>query len=145
MELTELAEAYRGRRVLLTGHTGFKGSWLALWLTEMGAKVTGIALAPPTTPNHWDLLELRLAEHRLDIRDAAAVTRVVADAKPEFVFHLAAQPLVRRSYREPVATWSTNVMGTVNVLEACRATGSVHAIIVVTTDKCYENRAAARR
>ncbi|MCR4298352.1 MAG: CDP-glucose 4,6-dehydratase [Gallionella sp.] len=131
---------YRDRRVLLTGHTGFKGSWLALWLTDLGADVTGIALSPDTSPNHWDLLKLDIPDHRLDIRDYQALARVVKNTQPEIIFHLAAQPLVRRSYRDPLETWATNVMGTANLLEACRQTESVHAIVVVTTDKCYENR-----
>lgn len=133
-------EHYRGRRVLLTGHTGFKGSWLALWLTELGAHVTGVALPPDATPNHWDLLRLGIPDHRLDIREYHALAKVMKDAQPEIVFHLAAQPLVRRSYRDPLETWSTNVMGTANLLESCRNTESVRAIVVVTTDKCYENR-----
>lgn len=131
---------YRGRRVLLSGHTGFKGSWLALWLQELGAAVTGVALAPATDPNHWNLLQLDTDDRRLDIRDAAALASVMTEFQPEIVFHLAAQPLVRRSYREPLETWSTNVMGTANLLEACRQTSSVQAIVVVTTDKCYENK-----
>jgi len=133
-------DAYRGRRVLLTGHTGFKGSWLAYWLTQLGADVTGIALAPQTTPSHWDLLGLDIEEHRLDIRDERALADAVAAARPEIVFHLAAQPLVRRSYREPLETWSTNVMGTANLLESCRSIESVRAVLVVTSDKCYENQ-----
>ncbi|MEM5386440.1 CDP-glucose 4,6-dehydratase [Paraburkholderia phymatum] len=131
--------AYLNRRVLLTGHTGFKGSWLALWLTRLGAHVTGASLAPATNPNHWDLLELDAVSHRIDIRDPDAVARVVEEAQPEIVFHLAAQPLVRRSYVAPVETWATNVMGTCHVLEACRTMSSVKAIVAVTTDKCYEN------
>lgn len=133
------ADAYRGRRVLLTGHTGFKGSWLALWLQELGATVVGVALPPESTPNHWSLLDLDAQTFHLDIRDAEALARAVAAAKPDIVFHLAAQPLVRRSYHEPLATWSTNVMGTANLLEACRRTTGVRAIVVVTTDKCYHN------
>ncbi|MCX7140513.1 MAG: CDP-glucose 4,6-dehydratase [Proteobacteria bacterium] len=137
-------DTYRGRRVLLTGHTGFKGSWLALWLSELGAKVSGVALAPDTSPNHWDLLQLGIADHRIDIRDDRALAGIVADTQPEFVFHLAAQPLVRRSYRNPLETWSTNVMGTANLLDACRQTKSVRAIVVVTSDKCYENQERPR-
>jgi CDP-glucose 4,6-dehydratase len=133
-------DQYRGRRVLLTGHTGFKGSWLALWLAELGANVVGVALPPDTSPNHWDLLKLGIADQRLDIRDSHALVCAVNDAQPEIVFHLAAQPLVRRSYRDPLETWSTNVMGTANLLEACRNTENVRAIVVVTTDKCYENK-----
>jgi CDP-glucose 4,6-dehydratase len=131
---------YAGRRVLVTGHTGFKGSWLALWLRELGAKVHGLALAPETKPSHWELLSLDLDSRYGDIRDAAAVKDAFARADPELVFHLAAQPLVRRSYRQPIETWSTNVVGTAQVLDACREARSLRAIVVVTTDKCYENR-----
>lgn len=133
-------DTFRGRRVLLTGHTGFKGSWLALWLRELGADVTGVSLPPETRPNHWDTLALDIDDRRLDIRDADALQRLCAEVRPELVLHLAAQPLVRRSYRLPLETWSTNVMGTANVLEACRQVDNVQAIVVVTTDKCYENR-----
>lgn len=138
--MEDFGGVYRDKKVLLTGHTGFKGSWLALWLRELGAEVTGIGLDPCTTPSHWDLLGLDVQDKRLDIRDAAAVSQVFAEAAPEVVFHLAAQPLVRRSYREPLETWSTNVMGTTNVLEACRQQPSVRSIVVITTDKCYENQ-----
>ena len=134
--------AYRGRRVLVTGHTGFKGSWLTYWLLELGAQVTGFALEPPTDPALFT--ELRLAEkidhHIGDVRDLSALREVMAAARPEVVFHLAAQPLVRASYDAPVETFETNVMGSVNVLEAARGVDSVRAIVNVTSDKCYENR-----
>lgn len=138
--MRQFEDVYRHKQVLLTGHTGFKGSWLALWLQQLGAEVTGVSLDPESSPNHWDLLDLELDDRRRDIRDLASLAAVFAERKPDVVFHLAAQPLVRRSYREPVETWSTNVMGTANVLEACRRTDSVRAIVVVTTDKCYDNR-----
>jgi CDP-glucose 4,6-dehydratase len=138
--LTAFGEVYRNRRVLLTGHTGFKGSWLALWLKTLGAKVTGLALEPETTSSHWDLLSLDIEDKRVDIRDAEAVVDIVKSSSPEIIFHLAAQSLVRRSYRNPLETWSTNVMGTASVLDACRHESSVRAIVVVTTDKCYENQ-----
>lgn len=138
--MTQFLDMYRGRRVLVTGHTGFKGSWLVLWLEELGAKVTGLALDPDTKPSHWDLLGLRIDDRRGDVRDASLLSRLVAEVQPEIVFHLAAQPLVRRSYQQPLETWSTNVLGTANLLEACRTQPSVRAVVVVTTDKCYENR-----
>ena len=131
---------YSGRRVLVTGHTGFKGSWLSLWLRMLGADVCGISLDPDTNPNHFDLLNVDLEDHRVDIRDSGAVENIFNNFQPEIVFHLAAQPLVRRSYNEPLYNWSTNVMGTANVLEACRLTNSVKAIVAITTDKVYENQ-----
>lgn len=140
LALNTFGSAYRGRRVLVTGHTGFKGSWLCLWLQTLGAEVSGLALDPASEPNHWDLLQLSIDDHRIDVRDEAAVGRVFAAARPEVVFHMAAQPLVRRSYREPVITWATNVMGTAHVLEAARHSPGVRGVVVVTTDKCYENR-----
>lgn len=134
------AGAYADRRVLLTGHTGFKGSWLSLWLMRLGAQLTGAALDPDNGPNHWDLLQLDMDDRRVDLTDASAARALVADACPEMVFHFAAQSLVRRSYADPLGTWNANVMGTANLLEACRAAGGVKAVVVVTTDKCYENR-----
>jgi CDP-glucose 4,6-dehydratase len=133
---------WRGRRVFLTGHTGFKGSWLSLWLHELGAQVTGFALPPPTQPSLFEQARVHeLLRSRLgDIRDLPALRQALGDAKPEVVFHMAAQSLVRRSYAEPVETFATNVMGTVNVLEAVRATPGVQAVVNVTTDKCYLNR-----
>jgi CDP-glucose 4,6-dehydratase len=135
-------DVYYGKRVLVTGHTGFKGSWLSLWLKQLGAEVIGISLAPETQPSHWNLLGLEstVQHNELDIRQAIEVASVFKATQPEMVFHLAAQPLVRRSYREPLDTWATNVMGTTNVLEACRQTSSVRAILAATTDKCYENQ-----
>ncbi|PVE05075.1 CDP-glucose 4,6-dehydratase [Limnohabitans sp. Rim28] len=135
-------DVYRGKRALVTGHTGFKGSWLSLWLSQLGAEVVGISLAPETQPNHWSLLglEASVQHHEMDIRQTTEVARVFKATQPEVVFHLAAQPLVRRSYRDPLETWSTNVMGTASVMEACRQSRSVRAILAVTTDKCYENQ-----
>lgn len=134
-------EFWRGRRVLLTGHTGFKGGWLALWLRQMGADVRGFALPVATTPTLWSVaqLERQVAGDLADIRDAAALKAALQRFEPELVLHLAAQPLVRESYRAPAETYATNVMGTVNLLEAVRATPSVRGVLVVTTDKCYEN------
>lgn len=138
--MNPFSDIYCGKRVLVTGHTGFKGSWLALWLHELGAELTGISLPPESQPNHWELLQLPIDDRCLDIRDDIELRRVFAEKQPEIVFHLAAQPLVRRSYRKPLDTWSSNVMGTANVLEACRQESSVRAIVAITTDKCYENR-----
>lgn len=132
-------DIFRGRRILLTGHTGFKGSWLALWLQELGATVSGIALPPESKPNHWSLLGIDAEDIRLDIRNAESLAHAVMETAPEIVFHLAAQPLVRRSYQKPLETWAANVMGTANLLEACRRTDCVRAIVLITTDKCYQN------
>jgi len=133
---------WQGKRVLLTGHTGFKGCWLSLWLQSMEAKLCGIALPPPTNPSLFDVaLVANGMEHRIvDIRDFNAVKFHINEFKPEIIFHMAAQPLVKLSYLEPINTFSTNVMGTVHVLEAARLCGTVKAIINITTDKCYENR-----
>lgn len=135
------SDFWRGRRVLLTGHTGFKGGWLALWLQRLGAQVTGISLHPNTTPNLFELA--RVAEgmnsHFCDIRDMAALSSIVATARPEIVFHLAAQPLVRASYREPLATFGSNVMGTAHLLDTLRRLDSVKVAVMVTTDKVYHN------
>lgn len=133
---------WKGRRVLLTGHTGFKGSWLSLWLQSMGAEVVGYALVPPTNPSLFEVAAVGKGMTSIigDIRDLAHVSAVFAKHKPEIVFHMAAQPLVRYSYSEPVETYATNVMGTVHVLEAVRNTPGVKAVVNITTDKCYENR-----
>jgi len=129
---------YKDKTVLVTGHTGFKGSWLVYWLNKMEANVIGYSLNAPTTPNHIDLLELDVIS--IDIRDQKKLDETFALYKPEIVFHLAAQPLVRLSYDEPVETYETNVMGTLKVLEACRKTDSVKAIVNITSDKAYENK-----
>ena len=133
---------WKDRRVLVTGHTGFKGSWLCQWLLDEGAEVAGFALAPETTPALFTALDLAPRLHHVvgDIRDAGAIRVCIQDFLPEVVLHLAAQSLVRRSYREPALTWSTNVLGTVNLLEAVRNCPAVRACVVVTSDKCYENR-----
>ena len=133
---------WRDKCVLLTGHTGFKGSWLSLWLQSMGAQVVGYALAPPTNPSLFEVAEVGNGMTSVigDIRDLEHLREVFAEHQPEIVIHMAAQPLVRYSYSEPVETYSTNVMGTVNLLEAVRNTSSVKAVVNVTSDKCYENR-----
>jgi CDP-glucose 4,6-dehydratase len=134
--------AFAGRPVLVTGHTGFKGTWLCLWLKELGAEVHGYALPPPTAPSlsaEVRLSELLASEVLADVREAAQVEEAIRRVRPVVVFHLAAQPIVRRSYREPRLTWATNVLGTVNVLEAVRVVPGVQACLVITSDKCYEN------
>jgi len=138
--------AFGGRSVFVTGHTGFKGSWLTSWLLGLGAEVTGYALRPETDPSLFDSLGLaeRVRHVVADVRDRERLTKEIAAAAPSVVFHLAAQPLVRLSYAEPHATFATNVMGTVDVLEAARACDAVAAVVVVTSDKCYENAESGR-
>lgn len=135
-------EFWCGKRVLLTGHTGFKGSWLSLWLQSMGAQVVGYALVPPTTPSLFEVADVGAGMTSIvgDIRDLAHLRAVFVEHQPEIVIHMAAQALVRHSYLDPVETYSTNVMGTVNLLEAVRGAGCVKAVVNVTSDKCYENR-----
>ncbi len=133
---------WRGKRVLITGHTGFKGGWLAIWLQRLGANITGIALPPNTTPSLFELAQVSqgMTSHLCDIRDATALAALIKDTQPEVVFHLAAQPLVRTSYREPLSTFSTNIMGTAHVLDALRGQADVRVAVMVTTDKVYRNQ-----
>ena len=140
--MESMVTSWNGRRVFLTGHTGFKGGWLALWLSRLGAKVQGYALDPSTEPNLFTLASVGdfVDDVRGDIRDSIKLEASIADFAPELVFHMAAQPIVRRSYSDPVGTYSTNVMGTVHVLEAVRKTPSVRALVCITTDKVYHNQ-----
>jgi len=131
---------YKNKRILVTGHTGFKGSWLVAWLKMLGANIIGASLAPNTDPAHFSLLGLDIESYLVDVCDADKVKKLIGKAKPEILFHLAAQPIVRESYVDPIGTFATNVMGTVNVLNACRNSESLKAIVVVTSDKCYENK-----
>jgi CDP-glucose 4,6-dehydratase len=141
-DLVTTGHFWQGRRALVTGHTGFKGGWLSLWLHSLGAKVSGFALPPPTDPSLYEVADVARGIDAVtgDVRDLAALERCVRQAKPEIVFHLAAQALVRPSYADPVETYATNVMGTVNLLEAVRRAGDVRVVVVITSDKCYENR-----
>ena len=139
-------DTYQGKRVLVTGHSGFKGGWLTLWLKELGAQVCGYSLPPNTTPSLFEAVHIDdgIMSVFADLADTAKLEKTFRDFQPEIVFHLAAQPLVRLSYAEPVQTYQTNVMGTLNVLEAARKTSSVKAFVNITTDKCYENKEVAR-
>ena len=137
-------DIYRGRRVLVTGHSGFKGSWLALWLSRLGAEVTGLSDGIPTQPNHFEALGLTIDDRRGDVVDDAAVAAAIAAARPDIIFHFAAQALVRKAYADPVGTYRTNVIGTLTVMEAARAAG-VPAFVSATTDKVYRNDESGRR
>lgn len=137
------AAFWRGKRVFLTGHTGFKGAWLALWLKQLGAEVYGYALMPPSSPSLFEVARVAVdltTDMRADLRDEGSVAGAVAQARPDIIFHLAAQSLVRPSYDDPLGTFAVNVMGTAHLLEAARHCAEVRAVVVVTTDKCYENR-----
>ncbi|MCM2351368.1 MAG: CDP-glucose 4,6-dehydratase [Bacteriovoracaceae bacterium] len=135
-------EFWKGKKVFLTGHTGFKGSWMSLWLNELGAEVHGYSLAPITEPSLFELSKVATRIHSVfgDIRDFAKLQKTIKECNPDVVIHLAAQPLVRKSYRDPIETYSTNVMGTVNILEAARSCSNLKCIVNVTTDKVYENK-----
>ena len=133
---------WHGKRVVVTGHTGFKGGWLTVWLGRLGARITGYSLDPPSRPSFAVEagIDKGLDSHHADLRDLDTLLAVFASGRPEIVFHLAAQSLVRRGYRDPLETYSTNVMGTANVMEAARRTATVRSLVSVTSDKCYENR-----
>ena len=135
------ASVFNGASVLVTGHTGFKGSWLSLWLSRLGARVTGISIDVPTRPSHFDVAQIGdcVEDRRVDIRDGPALYEAVQASDPDFVFHLAAQALVRRAYADPVSTWQTNALGSVNVLEALRRRGKRCVAVMITSDKCYDN------
>lgn len=134
-------QIYSGKKVLLTGHTGFKGAWLTAWLKQLGANVVGLSLDPPTVPSHFNVSGLSngMTDLRIDIRDRPSLENAVISTQPDFVFHLAAQSLVRRSYEDPVETWQTNVMGTMHLLEALRKLDKICAAVIITSDKCYDN------
>ncbi len=143
MEIDIFNGAFQGKRILVTGHTGFKGSWLSIWLHEMGAELVGVGLAPYSEKDNFVLSGIGnkiKADIRADIRDGKKMKEIFAEYQPEIVFHLAAQPLVRLSYDIPVETYETNVMGSINIMEAARVTDSVKVVVMITTDKCYENR-----
>jgi len=140
--MTDFGKSFQNRKVLVTGHTGFKGAWLSLWLHQLGARVTGYALPPPTNPSLFRLCRIdNILDHHIgDVRDGDSLSRIIDKTKPDFVFHLAAQSLVRASYEKPLETLQTNIMGTANLLAACRYLKKGCAVVVVTSDKCYENR-----
>jgi CDP-glucose 4,6-dehydratase len=136
-----LRHSFENKTIVVTGHTGFKGAWLTAWLKTLGARVVGIALDPPTQPSHFAVANLAdgITDLRIDIRDCMALKNAVLEAQPDFVFHLAAQALVRRSYEDPIETWQTNVLGTLHVLEALRKLNKPCAAVIITSDKCYDN------
>ncbi|MFZ2150109.1 MAG: CDP-glucose 4,6-dehydratase [Minisyncoccia bacterium] len=131
---------YKGKKVLITGHTGFKGSWLALWLTKLGAEVIGYSIDIPSEPNHFELLNLKMTSVKGDVLDKNKLFEIIKEHNPEIIFHMAAQALVRRSYTIPAETFETNILGTINILESCRKLKTVKVIVNITSDKCYENK-----
>ena len=137
----QLKQIFSGANVLVTGHTGFKGSWLSLWLYQLGAEVVGLSLNVPTQPSHFEAAGMAglLSDQRVDLRDGASVRRVMRETRPDFLFHLAAQALVRRAYADPVVTYETNLNGTVNILEGLRALENPCVAVLITSDKCYDN------
>lgn len=139
--MTQLIDTFKGKKVIITGHTGFKGSWLSLWLLKLGANVEGISLNVPTTPSHFEstFLNKAVKDHRIDIRDSAKLSKVISKAKPDFIFHLAAQALVKDSYVDPLTTWEVNTIGTVNMLNTLRLLDSPCMAVFITSDKCYDN------
>jgi CDP-glucose 4,6-dehydratase len=136
-----MKNSFDGKIVLITGHTGFKGTWLTAWLKELGAKVVGVSLDPPTEPSHFAAAHLSdgIVDLRIDIRNQLDLEEAIVSAQPDFIFHLAAQALVRRSYEDPLETWQTNVLGTLHVLEALRKLDKPCAAVIITSDKCYDN------
>ncbi len=137
---SQLLDSFKGKKVLVTGHTGFKGSWLTAWLNELGANVIGASLDPPTKPSHFEILNFNNIEsYNLDIRDFNSLKNLVKEKSPDYVFHLAAQSLVINSYKNPIDTWSINLMGTVNILESLKYLDNLCSVVIVTSDKCYDN------
>tara|TARA_X000001036_G_C20674098_1_gene803527 strand:- start:1689 stop:2768 length:1080 start_codon:yes stop_codon:yes gene_type:complete len=136
-----LNNSFKDKKVLITGHTGFKGSWLALWLEKLGSQVTGISLDPPTSPSHFKVSKLssKISDVRLDIRNNSKLKKIIIDLKPDYIFHLAAQPLVKQSYEDPTSTWEINLMGSLSILDSLRYLDQKCTVIMITSDKCYDN------
>lgn len=136
-----LFDTFKGKSILITGHTGFKGSWLTAWLLKLGAKVTGIALDPPTHPSHYAFMGIshEINDFRVNIQNRAKIEKIIIETEPDYIFHLAAQSLIHRSYEDPIATWESNVMGTINILESLRKLKKSCAVVIITSDKCYKN------
>ena len=141
-----LENIYKNKKVLITGHTGFKGTWLCLWLIQLGAKVSGISLEIPSNPSHFNSANLhdKIEDYRLDIRDSDGLNSLIHKIKPDYVFHLAAQSLVSDSYKNPVNTFQTNLIGSVNLMEATRFCSKTKSFVMITSDKCYQNKEIKR-